>query len=161
MSGDIFLKLDGIEGESEDNKHKNEIQIETFSFGVSNATSFAHGGGGGVGKAQHQDIHFTSKVGKHTPKLFLACSGGDHIKSADFTFRKAGKDQQEYLTVKLSDVMVSSVSYQDHSAGGDLAHESVSLAYAKIEKEYKPQKSDGTLGGGIQAGWNIKENKKV
>lgn len=161
MSGDIFLKLDGIEGESEDSKHKNEIQVETFSGGVSNATSFAAGGGGGVGKSQHQDVHFTKHVDKASPKLFLACANGEHIKSAVFTFRKAGKEQQEHYKITLSDVMVSSISDQDHSAGGDLGHESVSLAYGKIEKEYKPQKSDGTLGGGIQAGWNIKENKKV
>jgi type VI secretion system secreted protein Hcp len=161
MAGDIFLKLDGIEGESEDSKHKNEIQVETYSWSVSNATSFAHGGGGGVGKAQHADVHFTKKVDKSSPKLALACASGEHIKSAVFTFRKAGKDQQEHHKVTLSDVMVSSVSHQDHSAGGDLAHESVSLAYGKIETEYKPQKSDGTLGGGIQHGWNIKENKKV
>jgi len=161
MSGDIFLKLDGIEGESEDSKHKNEIQVETYSGGVSNPTSMGHGTGGGVGKAQHQDVHFTATVGKASPKLFLACSGGDHIPKAVFTFRKAGKDQQEYLKVTLSDVMVSSVSFQDHSAGGDLAHESVSLAFTKIEQEYKPQKADGTLGGAIQSGWDLKANKKV
>ncbi len=161
MSGDIFLKLEGIEGESEDSKHKNEMQIETVSWGVSNATSFSQGGGGGVGKAHHQDVHVTRKVDKASPKLFLACSSGEHIKSAVLTFRKAGKDQQEYLKVTLSDVMISSVSFQDHAAGGDLAHESITLAYSKIEKEYKPQKPDGTLGGAISAGWDIKANKKA
>ncbi|WP_395665429.1 Hcp family type VI secretion system effector [Methylocella sp.] len=161
MSGDIFLKLEGIEGESEDSKHKNEMQVETVSWGVSNATSFSQGGGGGVGKAHLQDIHLTKKVDKGSPKLFLACASGEHVKSATLTFRKSGKEQQEYLIVKLSDVMISSISFQDHAAGGDLAHESISLAYAKIETEYKPQKSDGTLAGGIQSGWNVKENKKV
>jgi type VI secretion system secreted protein Hcp len=161
MSGDLFLKLDGIEGESEDSKHKNEMQVETLSWGVSNATSFSHGGGGGVGKAQLQDIHLTKKVDKGSPKLFLACASGEHIKSAILTFRKAGKEQQEYLKITLTDVLVSSISFQDHAAGGDLAHESISLAYAKIETEYKPQKPDGTLGGAVTTGWNIKENKKV
>jgi type VI secretion system secreted protein Hcp len=161
MSGDIFLKLDGIEGESEDEKHKNEIQIETVSWGASNATSFAHGGGGGAGKVQMQDVHFTKAVDKGSPKLYQACETGEHIKSAILTFRKAGKEQQEYLKVTLSDVIISSYSFQDHSKGGDLAHESISLAYAKIEREYKPQKADGTLGGGIQSGWDVKANKKV
>ncbi|EAM9281593.1 type VI secretion system tube protein Hcp, partial [Salmonella enterica] len=27
MSYDIFLKIDGIDGESMDNKHKNEIEV--------------------------------------------------------------------------------------------------------------------------------------
>ena len=73
-------------------------------------------------------------------------------------FRKAGDQAQEYLKVSLSDVMVSSVSLQDH-AGGALAPESISLAYAKIKMEYKPQKADGTLGAAVPFGWNIAEHK--
>ena len=46
MSGDIFLKLEGIEGESIDHKHQIEIQLETVSWGASNAASFNYGGGG-------------------------------------------------------------------------------------------------------------------
>jgi type VI secretion system secreted protein Hcp len=161
MSGDIFLKLDGIEGESEDSKHKKEIMCETFSWGASNATSFTHGTGGGVGKVQLQDIHFTKVVDKSSTKLFAACASGEHIKSGLITFRKAGKDQQEYLKIKLSDIMISSVTFQDHSAGGTLAHESVAIAYSKIEIEYAPQKADGTLGASDTKGWDLKENKKV
>jgi len=161
MSGDIFLKLDGIEGESEDSKHKNEIMLETFSWGVSNATSFSHGGGGGVGKVQMQDIHFTKTTDKSSTKLFMACANGEHIKTATLTFRKAGKEQQEYMKIKLSDVMVSSMTFQDHSAGSTLSHESVAIAYSKIEVEYSPQKADGTLGASDTKGWDVKANKKV
>ena len=30
---DYFLKIDGIDGESTDDKHKGEIQLESYSFG--------------------------------------------------------------------------------------------------------------------------------
>lgn len=157
---DAFLKIDGIEGESADSKHKNEIDIHSFSWGESNSGTFAHGGGGGAGKVSMQDFHFTMNANKASVKLFLACAGGDHIKSAVLTCRKAGKDQQEFYKVTFSDILVS--SYQSGGGGGEtLPIDSISLNFAKVEKEYKEQKSDGTLGGAIKAGWDLKLNKKV
>ena len=157
---DAFLKIDGIEGESADHKHKNEIDIHSFSWGESNGGTFASGGGGGAGKVSMQDFHFTMSCNKSSVKLFLACAGGDHIKTAVLTCRKAGKDQQEFYKVTFSDILVS--SYQSGGGGGDtLPIDSISLNFAKVEKEYKEQKSDGTLGGAIKAGWDLKLNKKV
>ena len=34
MAVDMFLKLDGIEGESKDAKHAGEIDIESFAWGM-------------------------------------------------------------------------------------------------------------------------------
>ena len=158
MSGDIFLKLDGVQGESIKEGHKNEIDVETFSWGESNPTSFA-AGAGGVGKVQIQDVHFTKTIDKASPNLYQVCASGKHIPKAVFTFRKAGDKPQEYLKITLSDVMVSSISLQDHFQGGALAQESVSLAYEKITIGYKPQKADGSLDAEVSFAWNIKENK--
>src|SRR5258708_6196229 len=105
---DYFLKLEGVQGESADHKHKGEIDLLSWSFGASNASTFHFGGGGGAGKVQMQDMHFQMNVNKASPKLFLACATGEHIKKATLVCRKAGKDQQEYLTVNFTDVMVSS-----------------------------------------------------
>ena len=55
-----------------------------------------------------QDFHFMMKVNKASPKLMLACASGEHIKKAVLTCRKAGKDQQEFLKITLTDVLVSS-----------------------------------------------------
>ena len=157
---DFFLKIDGIEGESTDSKHKGEIDIHSFSWGASNGGTFSTGGGGGAGKVNMQDFHFTMTINKASVKLMLACAGGDHIKTAVLTCRKAGKDQQEYYKVTMSDLLVS--SYQSGGGGGDtLPIDSISLNFAKVENEYKEQKSDGTLGGAIKAGWDLKLNKKV
>ena len=157
---DSFLKIDGIEGESQDHKHKNEIDITSFSWGASNGGTFSTGGGGGAGKVNMQDFHFTMPMNKASVKLMLACAGGDHIKSAILTCRKAGKDQQEFYKVTFHDLLVS--SYQSGGGHGEtLPVDSISLNFAKVEKEYKEQKADGTLGGAIKAGWDMKLNKKV
>jgi len=159
MASDFFLKIDGIPGESHDDKHKNEIDVLSYSFGATQTGSFAYGGGGGAGKVQFQDFHFTMKMSKATPKLFAACSTGEHIKSAFLTARKAGKTQQEFYTVKFTDILVS--SYQTGGAGGgdEVPTETISFNFTKMEMEYKQQKADGGLEGGIKAGYDAKVNK--
>lgn len=158
---DAFLKIDGIDGESADSKHKGEIELLSFSWGETQGGTFAQGGGGGAGKVSMQDIHFVSKVNKASPKLFLSCASGEHIKKATLTCRKAGKDQQEFLKYTLSDILVSSYQIGGSSGGDSIPLDQVSLNFAKIEIEYKEQLATGGLGGTVKAGWNLKENKLV
>src|SRR5437899_8104931 len=145
MAVDCFLKIDGIEGESADAKHGKEISIESFSFGATQTGTMAFGGGGGAGKANFQDFHFTMKVNKASPKLFLACATGQHIKEATLTCRKAGGGQQEFITWKFSDLLVSSYTDSGHGSGDELPMDSISLNYSKLEVDYKPQKADGSM----------------
>jgi type VI secretion system secreted protein Hcp len=160
MAVDYFLKIDGIDGESQDAKHKNEIDLESFSWGATQAGTMAFGGGGGAGKVQMQDFHFVMRVNKASPKLFLACANGEHIKKAVLSCRKAGKEQQDYMKFTFSDLLVS--SYQTGGSGGEVVPmEQISLNYAKIEVEYKEQKADGTLGGAVKAGYDLKQMKQV
>ena len=116
---DYFLKIDGIEGESGDHKNPKQIQLESWSWGETQSGSHSYGGGGGAGKVSMQDFHFVMKVNKASPKLMEHCASGQHIKEALLTCRKAGKEQQEFLKVKFSDLLVS--SYQTGgSANGDV-----------------------------------------
>lgn len=156
---DFFLKLEGIEGESQDEKHKGEIEVQSWSWGASNSGSQAAGGGGGVGKVHMHDFSFTAPMNKATPKLMLACATGEHIKKATMVCRKAGKGQQEYLKVTFTDLLVS--NYQTGGHGDAMAADQISLNFAKIEFEYKEQKADGSLGGAVKAGWDLKLNKAV
>ena len=158
---DFFLKIDGIDGESNDAKHKGEIELSSWSYGEQQAGTHAAGGGGGAGKVSMQDFRFVTTVNKASPKLFLASASGEHIKKAVLVCRKAGKDQQEYLKITLSDLLVSSYQTGGPQGGNVLPTDQVSLNYAKIEIEYKPQKPDGTLDAPIKAGWDLKANKAV
>lgn len=156
---DYFLKIDGIPGESQDSKHKDEIQVLSFSFGESQAGTMAFGGGGGAGKVQMQDFHFMMNVNKASPKLFLACANGQHIKQAHLTARKAGKDQQDYMKVSFSDLLVSSFQTNGDANANSLPVDSISLNFAAIEIEYKVQNIDGTLGAGTKVKYDLKQMK--
>jgi type VI secretion system secreted protein Hcp len=157
---DYFLKIDGIEGESTDAKHKGEIDVESWGWGATQSGTMQYGGGGGAGKVAMQDFHFVMRHSKASPKLMLACASGEHIKKATLTCRKAGKDQQEFLKIDFSDLLVSSFQ-TGGSANGIIPTDQVTLNFAKIEHEYKEQEATGGLKGPIKAGWDVKANKAV
>jgi len=150
---DYFLKVDGIEGDSGDGKHKAEIEIRSFAWAAS--------GGCGAGKCRMQDLVMTMEHGKAAPKLLSALASGDHIKSAVLTARKAGGGQQDYLKFTLSDVVVTRFQHGGSKANQLPVLDQLGLSFAKFEVEYKEQKSDGTLGGAVKSGWDLKGNKKV
>jgi type VI secretion system secreted protein Hcp len=153
---DLFLKIDGIAGESQDAKHKNEIDLESFSWGATNEPG--HSRAAGAGKVAMQDFHFLTRVNKASPLLFLSCAMGKHIKEAVLTARKAGKEQQEFLVFKFSDLLIS--SYQIGGAeAGEIPMDQVSFDFSRIDFEYRAQKPDGTLGGPIKAGWDVEKGK--
>ncbi|MGH2734688.1 MAG: Hcp family type VI secretion system effector [Actinomycetota bacterium] len=155
---DYFLKIDGVPGESLDNHHPNEIDVESWSWGESNSAE-AGPGRGAAGKVDIQDFHFTSRISKASPALMLACASGKHIKSAVLTARKAGGAQAEFLVIKFSDVIVSSV--QTSGSSDMVPMDSTSLGFSKIEVEYRETKPDGTLGASTVFGWDLKKNKKL
>lgn len=158
---DYFLKITGIKGESKDHKHKDEIQLESWSWGQTQTGTGHAGGGHGAGKVAAQDFHFVMKINKASPLLMLAVATGEHFKDATVVARKAGKEQQEFLTITFTDLMVTSYQTGGSGHGDIIPTDQISLNFAKMEMEYKEQKDDGTLGGSTKKGYNYKENKAV
>src|ERR1700744_3275801 len=135
---DYFLKIDGIEGESQDDKYKDQIHLSSFSFGVTNAGTGGSNLGSGGGRSNIQDLHFTKTIDKSSPNLFIACATGKHFPKAQLIARRAGENPQVYLTYDLEEVFVSSISTSGHEGGG-LAQESASLNFSKVTLTYTPQ----------------------
>ena len=138
---DYFLKIDGVEGESTDDRHKGEINIESWSWGASSSTT---GGGARSGKACVSAFNFAKLVDKASPVLMANAVNGMVMKSAVLTARKAGERPLEYLKVTLENVLVS--SYQGSGAGGSVPMDSFSLNFTKMTVEYRVQRQDGSLG---------------
>lgn len=159
MASDIFAKLGDIKGESLDAKHQGEIEVLSFSWGVSNVAPVGVGSGGGAGKAKFQDLVIVHRIDKASPLLMQACATGKHLNEATITHRKAGKGQQEYLIVKLNDVLITAVTHSGTAEQPDTSAESVSLSFAKVHLEYRPQKPDGSLDAGVHFKYDLKTNK--
>lgn len=160
MAIDYFLKIAGIEGDSTDARHKGQIELESFGWGVAQSAAPSGGGGGaGAGKPQFRDFAFVQRVGTSSTKLFLACATGQLLKEATLTARASGQTPFEFLTIKLSNVLVS--SFEETAADGEHPLEHVTLRFAKIEVTYRPQRPDGKATPGLKAAFDLKLNKKL
>jgi type VI secretion system secreted protein Hcp len=133
----------------------------TFSWGEVQGTLSGVGQGRSAGKVSMQDFHFTMKTENASPKLMMACAGGEHLGTAVLTVRRAGSggDHQEYLIWTMTDVMIS--SYQTGGSAGEVVPvDQISLNFSSIKISYKPLQDDGSLGGEVKGGWNVEKNKK-
>jgi len=158
MAVDMFLKLDSIEGEAQDATHGKEIDVLAWSWGASQSGTTHMGAGGGGGKANIQDLSFTKYIDSSTNALLQRTFDGKHIKEGTLVVRKAGGKPLDYVIIKMTDIMVTSVS-TGGSGGEDRLTENVTLNFSKVEISYVPQKEDGSGESAKKAGWDIAENK--
>lgn len=157
-SVDLFLKLDGIAGESIDAKHKDEIQLLSFSWGASNPVTVATGGGAHGGRARATEFAFVARTSKASPLLFLNCATGKHIRSGLLTVRKAGELSVEYIKITLTDILVSSYKEASDDAGGPPA-DWASLNFGRLQFAYYPTNVDGALGQPVTTSWDFRLNR--
>jgi len=160
MAVDMFLKIDDVKGESQDDKHKDEIDVLAWSWEMTQSGTTHIGGGGGSGKVNVEDISLTKYLDKSTPNLMLACCNGKHYKQAVLTLRKAGEKPLEYLKLTMKEVIISALS-SGGSGSEDRLTETLKLDFAEYKIEYTPQKPDGTGEAVVEAAWNIAKNVKV
>jgi len=148
MAFDSYLKLDGVEGESQKEGHTKEIELLNWTWSGHNSGSFAHGSGGGTGKYSTNDITFSAVVSKASSKLLQACTKGTHIDKGVVSVRKSGGDAKpyDYLKLTFEHCLVSSHSYSGSSGTDDMGTESFSLNFSKVTFEYFVQDaSKGTV----------------
>ena len=158
MSVDMFLKLEGIDGESQDKKHEKEIDVLAWSWGMSQSGTFHTGAGGGAGKANFQDISVTKWVDAASPTLMAKVAQGEHIAQAKLVVRKAGgKSPLEYITIDMKRIMVTSVS-TGGSGGEDRLTENITLNFAEVKVTYIEQMPEGGEGRKPEFAWNISQN---
>jgi type VI secretion system secreted protein Hcp len=154
----MFLKLKGVEGEARDKKRGKQIDVLAWSWGMSQSGTTHAGGGGGAGKVSVQDVSVTKWVDKASPILVQKCCQGTHIEEGELVVRKAGDNPLEYLTITMTDVMVTSVS-TGGSGGEDRLTENVSLNFAKVKVSYQEQDEKGAAkGGSVDFAYDIAAN---
>lgn len=131
MAVDMFLKIDGIDGDVTGHKHKGEIELLSFSWGLAQATS-APGGGGGAGKPTVSDFSVVKQIDKSSPKLMEACCRGEHIPNVNITLVNR-ETKEEYLKIKLTDVLVSSYQTGGSGGGGAVPVDQVSFNFTNVD----------------------------
>lgn len=158
MSVDMFLKLNGIDGESADDKHAKEIDVLAWSWGMSQSGNTHLGTGSGAGKVSVQDLSVTHYVDAASTALATACCKGTHIPDGLLTVRKAGDTPLEYIKLTIKDIIVTSLS-TGGSGGEDRLTENFTLNFAEYKLEYTAQTKTGGAGKTGTATYNMQKNK--
>ena len=158
MAVEIFLKIDGVTGESKANGHVGEVEVFSFSLGASNPSSVAYGHGSGAGKVDISSLSIQKQVDTASAKLFQNCASGKHFGTGTLVIREAGGDKPvEYYKLEMAECFIDSVSWGG-SAGGGKPSESVAVSFSSLKITYFPQNEDGSQGTQQQGSWDIKKN---
>jgi type VI secretion system secreted protein Hcp len=115
---EMFLKIEGVDGESLDVQHRNEIDVLAWSWGASNATK--------GGKPNFQDLSFKKFIDSSSVPLLALVATGQPVQEATLFVRKPGVG--EYLKFILKDITITSVS-SGGSGGEDRLTENVTIRF--------------------------------
>lgn len=163
MAMEIFLRLDGITGESQKTGAVGQIEVFSFSNGANNMSSVQAGSGSGAGKVDLSSISFTKQLDSSSPNLFLNCCQGNHIATGTVIVRESAGDStpQVYYQYDLTQVFIDSIQWSGGAGGAGKPSESISMSFASLQITYTPQNSDGSLGSAIVVGWDLGTNSKM
>lgn len=158
---ELFMKIDGIDGESTDANHMRWIEILSYSHRVSTDP----GGGastGGVrrrGQAEHSDFTVTKELDKATPKLNEHCCKGKVFPKVTVEVCLAAGPKSTIMTYELKNCLIRSVSVSCPAEGG-MPVETVSFTYEEIEWAYNEIDSMGKSKGRVEATWRVEKGEE-
>ncbi|MFZ1987280.1 MAG: type VI secretion system tube protein Hcp [Desulfatitalea sp.] len=162
MGFDAFMHIDGIQGESSDERHAGWIEILNFNLGVGQRVSRTAGSAGGAGaeRADLSEFTLAKLLDMATPQLALACAAGTHIDKIVVEICRAGKDKVKFMEYRFTNCLIS--AFSTSSDNGEFPVDDVAVNYGKIEWCYTRQsRADGGAMGNIAAGWSLEKNCKA
>eukprot|EP00456_Euglypha_rotunda_P078150 TRINITY_DN7458_c0_g1_i3.p2 TRINITY_DN7458_c0_g1~~TRINITY_DN7458_c0_g1_i3.p2 ORF type:complete len:116 (-),score=29.98 TRINITY_DN7458_c0_g1_i3:11-358(-) len=83
MAVDMFMRVEGANGESKDSNHKDWTDIKSFAWGATQPGNMVSGGGGGVGKASFNDLQVLARIDKAAPSVMKNCASGKHLSKVE------------------------------------------------------------------------------
>ncbi|AKU20179.1 MULTISPECIES: type VI secretion system tube protein Hcp [unclassified Massilia] len=163
MAIDVYLQIDGIKGESADDRHKDWIECKAVSWGVHQPRSATASTGGGhtAERCEHHDIVVSKLADLASPILLQTCSAGRTIPRAKFEFMRADShgERVKYFEIEIENVLIAAVSPAVEE--GDILAEEVGFKFSKVRWKYTQQKITGGTGGNTSGGWDLAANRIV
>jgi len=163
MAIDVYLQIDGIKGESMDDKHKDWIECTSVTWGVKQPRSATASTGGGhtAERCEHEEVVIDKLADLASPILLQTCSAGKTIPKAKLEFMRADGqgDRVKYFEIELENVLIGAIKPKVEE--GAIIQEKVGLKFSKIKWKYTQQKVTGGAGGNTSGGWDLATNKVV
>ena len=161
MAIDVYLYIEGIKGESADDRHKDWIECKSVNWAVTQPKSATASTGGGhtAERCEHQDIVLSKLADLSSPVLLQTCASGKTIPRAKFEFMRAdGQGERvKYYEIELENVLIGAVTPSVEE--GDILGEEVALKFSKVKWRYMQQKISGGSGGNTAGGWDLSTNR--
>lgn len=157
----LYIKFDGIDGESKDKAHQKWSDLLSMSWGVHKASGGATGQTRRRGVATVEDVSITKQVDKSSPKLAEAVLSGKifpqvHIENtATYSGARA-----TFLKYDLKNVAVTSHSVNMAGGGDAIPLETMSLNFEEVKKTYVEYDAKGTKLGNVEMAWKVEEGMK-
>ena len=148
MSYDIFLKIQGIKGDSTDDKHKEWIEVLSYKHRINNPFGGAiNASGDYIGaKASHYDFNIVKKLDAASPTLFQYCHLAKRIPQVQLELCRAMGDKTPFMKYTFKEAVIASVEPGgSHDSNDTLPLETISVRYVQISLEYTA--TDPTGGG--------------
>lgn len=155
----VFLKLDGIAGESTHKDFPGWIELYDFGWGARNTGNSATGGGAGAGKSQPTNVVFTAQTSKATPLMLKSTVSGKHISTGQVVMTRGGAKEQtiQFIKLDLTDVGLDFLKVDMLAEG--LPTDRGSLTFSRVKFAYYPQSADGGLSDPVIVEWDTRSNK--
>ncbi len=163
---DIYVKFTkktnskDIPGESLDSDHKDWMEIDSWTQGIVQPMSATASTSGGhtAERCEHEPMQFSKDIDKSSSYMYEACSAGYAYDVEIHFLRATGTVRTTYMTIKLSNAIVSTIRTNVPPNG--LPREVFSLKYSKITWVHKGSKTDGSANVGQDpGGWDLALNK--
>ena len=150
-SANLFLELDGIQGESTAVGFENQIELGSLQLGVGN--------GNAKSGPSFSEATVTKQLDKSSPQLMLRTANGTTIPKATVRFTTPGQEKVAvYLRYCFTGVRITGFS---QSSGGTRPSESVSFSYATIVQSYTQGSETGGAGTVFATGWDLLKNLQI
>jgi type VI secretion system secreted protein Hcp len=161
MAVDIYLKIDGVDGESTDDKHQKWVEIHSYKHRVSQPVSGASATGGRTGgRADFGNLEIFKTIDNATPDLNIKCAKGEHIPKVELELCLATSDKHTFMKYTLENCIVTSVAPGGCATDEAKPLEAVTFAYGTIKWEYTPIGNDGKPGSTTGRKWSLEKNKQ-
>jgi type VI secretion system secreted protein Hcp len=154
----IYLKYEGIDGDTTEHKHMKWIEVMSVQFGVGRAISTRTGAAHSRESSEPSvsEVTIVKQLDASTPKLFVESCTGNKGKKVEIEYVTTGQESEVPLRYELTDVLVSGYSI---SSSGDRPTESVSLNFTKVEMKYTPYNAKHEPGTPVTVSYDLAGTK--
>ena len=166
-TANAFLKIDGVVGDSREDRHHEWISLLSIAHGLSLRPADPNNVDHGFGESRHEDFVVTKNIDKASPRLYELCCSGEQIREA--VADVCGVHPLAFcFTVRMSHVVICDISLRGSSpanaqiftADAPIFTETLRFSYAAIEWIHRALDADGRVLGNVLAGWNLRTGTK-